>query len=225
MKKVILIIAIVALSLSASAQKFGLIYEEIDYTDGQTIAATLPGDGFESVLDLYLKNLTNQPINGRMRIDDVENPDGISLSICIGQCVPGNLSSPFQIDANSTYPGECAVHFTYGLDEENPATHGLFLINVYDTEHAGDTLKVYVDWKLRTNGIAEVSTSQVMAFPNPSHGQVTIDCLAEGILVVRDVMGRQVLRQPANGPVALQLAPGLYSYGLEGQPAKKLIVR
>ena len=225
MKKVFLLLAIVALSLSASAQKFSLIFDGQTYSDGQTLvidrADQLGRDSdpnFEAVIDPLVKNISDASVRYQVRVDKIDaNAQAFDLGICVGSCVTGGLSLPGQLAPSQEE--EVPIHLIHFGEH----TQGLFLINVYDTENEGDTLKVYLDFTLPTDGIAQASEARVVAYPNPSHGQVTIESQTEGTVVVRDLLGRTVAR--ANGSLSLTLPQGIYTYALEGQKARKLIVR
>lgn len=239
MKKVFFLIATVALSLGASAQKFGASFHGTTYANGDTIVLNEASqfsilDDFEAVMDLEVTNLTDNSISTQVRVDDIDNP-GFQFGVCLGTCIEGRYSLIAPVEGHGEV--EVPIHFVHlGM-----YSHGMFLINVYDTENEGDTLQIYCD--LTVPGASSIEgvqeQSQLSAYPNPAtHGQATVCYEMEGQqgeLILSDMAGRQVKRvslRQSQGSVSLDLQglpAGIYTYAILSQgrlsTAQKLAIR
>jgi len=81
-------------------------------------------------------------------------------------------------------------------------------------------------------GVRERSVAQMAVYPNPTYTQLTVDlelAVAHGLLILKDAMGREVLRQSATGHYTLldvsRLAAGVYTLELRGNDRRLAIER
>ena len=226
MKKAFLLIALVALTVVATAQDFSISYRNSTYTEGQTIE--FPATDADNEIYFNIDNLTDISDTALLQVDVLEG-DGLLIGVCIGQCVPRNIGNPFILPDNGTYEDAGVMFIGNGLSEATVAAKVYFKNRPCDTL----TVNIHVTFNAGIGNVAEGCSMN--AYPNPCDGQVTVAYTleSEGLLVVNDLLGRQVMSMPlrqGEGSVSLQgLAKGVYTYSIvaEGRSmgAKKLIVR
>lgn len=242
MKKVFLLSLLVAFGISANAQKFTATWHNNTLSNGDTINLTSRQafdefeEGMEGVFNVAINNLTSSDVTAKITMVD-PTATGVNFGICAGECVPGMNSLPFDVPANGTYPS-FPIHIYYcDMATGAPLTRdAIYVMKVYDVNAEGDTLCVLVHFKDPTNSIDEISSNNAVAYPNPSNGNVTISYQMqsqEGILVVNDLMGRNVTRinlSETQGNASINgLSKGIYTYSIisngHASAAQKLIVR
>ena len=240
MKKILSVLAFVAIAAMVNAQSFTLTHEGAAVAEGNTIALTTSSCGspaFEdALLDLVLVNTDTE--DGHWTLQ-TETPAGNTFSVsavCGNMCQPNVTQSNVDVPAGETKNG-LSVHFAIPTTVTNGTSEN-FTVKLYNrTTSAVDlTFSVVLTYNASA-GITEATVATINnAYPNPAISNVTIGYAVEGSaqFVVTDIAGRQVMEQTISGNGTLNLNVenfhrGVYLYGIrQGNKQfamKKLVVR
>ena len=114
------------------------------------------------------------------------------------------------------------------IDEAVAQPYSIYKMKVSNDEVASS---VIIRFQAYTEGINDVASSALTAYPNPAQGNVNIsyDVNQPSTLAIYDMQGRVVRSMPVSGSgnaVVDNLAAGIYTYGIMGSTTmQKLIVK
>ncbi len=244
MKK-IYILALAAISfVGVKAQNFNVqILDQAgnDVTNGvYAVPSVNTSQGGATDIKFKIRNNGEQPLEIRVRRDNVQMPAGFNNTICIdGFCYPAaNDESTFPLNI-----GAGAVDSSFYGTFNNPGGTSGDLCVTYTIFNNNDetqfvTVRAYFGACLTVSVAENVAENIVFsAFPNPASGLVTIkhNLQADGQLMITDITGKIVKNQrivagSANVQVDISdLRPGVYVYSLQSGSkriiSKKLVVR
>jgi hypothetical protein len=212
-----------------------------DVTNGYYAVPTVnPAQGSYTNIKFKLKNIGSQPVDLRVRRENVQMPAGFNNTICIdGYCYPatsdesqfplvlnaGAVDSSFYGTFNNPDGGTGDLCVTYTIFNNNDANQFV-------------TVRAYFGACLTASTEDNPEELPVLsAFPNPANGQVTIkhNLKSDGTLLITDITGKMVKNQRIsadNTNTTLDISdlkPGIYVYSLESGSkrilSKKLMVR
>jgi hypothetical protein len=244
MKK-IYFLALAALGFAgANAQNFNIqILDQggNDVTNGfYAVPLVNTAQGSHTDIKFTIRNNGNQPVEVRVRRENVQMPAGFNNTICVdGFCYPATSDeSNFPLTINA---GAADSSF-YGTFNNPNGTSGDLCVTytIFNTNDETQfvTVRAYFGACL-TASVAENTAENIVfsAFPNPASGLVTIkhNLQADGQLMITDITGKIVKNQrivagSANVQVDISdLRPGVYVYSLQSGSkriiSKKLVVR
>lgn len=237
MRKVIAMLFVGLCASLASAQSVKLFHQGAPLADGDTIPV---GTSVGSSVTTYIEytNVGEEEVYVRVRRENISMNEGDALTFCVGGSCVLNLSQEFVIYPGDTIREEDAssvFHADYTCNSEGSS---LIRFIFYNTEDETDAVTFY----LRTStslGIPQYSSGvAATAYPNPATTTVNIRYVASAgsgsFLVVRNLVGSEVLRRPVRGEGLMQIrtadmAPGIYVYGIEEngrmRSVRKLVVK
>ena len=235
MKK-LFVILLALMAVSASAQSVQL------YVDGQPLDPEATVDLPVTVGDtaeLYVEYANISPKNLWLRVkrEDVQFVDGDVIEFCVGGSCNAYTSVDFELLAGETVHISDTLkvlHITYVSNSEGSSRVKFSFVND-DTQVTEGCFYLHT---FTPNGVPSItSRSVVSAYPNPATTSVNISYRTEdpdAVLVVRNLLGTELYRQPVSGKgianVSLADFPaGVYVYGVmeKGKTTsfKKLIVK
>ena len=152
---------------------------------------------------------------------------GIDIwGLCAGAyCRQDSVSDAFNIPPSGEY-NEFVMDLT--IDEAVAQPFSVYKMKVSNGNFA---CSVTIRFQAYAEGINEVASSALTAYPNPAHGTVNVsyDVAQPSTLAVYDMQGRVVRSLSVNGSgnAAIDnLAAGFYTYGIMGSSSmQKLIVK
>ena len=151
---------------------------------------------------------------------------GIDIwGLCAGACRLDSVSNPFDIPFGGEY-----ADFTMDLtiDETVAQPYSIYKMKVSNDEVASS---VIIRFQAYTEGINDVASSALTAYPNPAQGNVNIsyDVNQPSPLANYDMQGRVVRSMSVSGSgnaIVDNLPAGIYTYCIMGSTTmQKLIVR
>ena len=233
-----MLIALAYLATLANAQQISFLHEGRALQQGDTLVVTATPEMIENevlAVDLHVRNNTSETLQGLKAKCTPASPNprlGI-MSVCMGQCLPGDLSPEFSVDANATSNNIMTVDF---LIPANPSgIADLFKLTVGNNADSYDNAgAIYILAQVGQVGIAEADAGATLrAYPNPATETVTIDYSLpkDGTLVVRNLLGsvvKTVTLTAGTGSARIDIATlpqGVYTYGMAGHAMQKLVVR
>lgn len=167
MKKLLSFVAFLGIAALVNAQSFNVLMDFQTYQHGDTISQTLIFA--ETEIFPKIVNLSDQNINAQVVVTPIAAEGATVVSVCAGECTPGNSSPAFVINANSTYEG-CDIAFEF----ESSADHSLFGITVKNLDNESGNTTVYVTFD-REAGIQPIANvANLNLFPNPATDNMNI---------------------------------------------------
>lgn len=152
---------------------------------------------------------------------------GIDIwGLCAGaSCRQDSVSDDFNIPPSGEY-----TDFTMDLtiDETVAQPYSIYKMKVSNDNFA---CSVTIRFQAYAEGISDVATSALTAYPNPAQGNVNIsyDVNQPSTLAIYDIQGRVVRSMSVSGSgnaVVDNLPAGIYTYGILGSTTmQKLIVK
>ncbi|MDY5969440.1 MAG: T9SS type A sorting domain-containing protein [Bacteroidales bacterium] len=238
MRKTLVFIALVCSVAFANAQKISFIYNgrAVEQGDTLTVKATAEQiqDGMLGV-NLNVRNNTDNTVSGqKVKCVPVGPNNSLTVaSVCLGLCLPGDLSPEFTLAANTTSTDMLIVDFNIPSDMDN--IRNIFKLSAGDNAEAYDnSATIYIKAIVGALAIAETAPTTILkAYPNPASGIVTIDynMPQNGTLVVCNILGevvKTVSLTAGEGNTRLNVADwpqGIYTYGIQGHAMQKFVVR
>ena len=193
------------------------------YQNGESIVVTLENNYNSGTITMH--NNTSSPLQGLVITATQIESHGIEVSaICTDQCVPGLVSTPFNIAPEADYP----VIIDFDLDE---TIADPYCVYNFEVSNGTITSSVVVRFQISSLGISDVVANRLSAYPNPAEGQVNIsyEVAQPSTLAVYDMQGRVVRQLAVTGSgnaVIDNLPAGIYAYGFLGSNTmRKLIVK
>lgn len=227
MKKVLsffLLLSSVAV-LNVQAQ-VGFKYNGNTYQNGDNFVVALDPDA-EHCGSLGFINQTNSDLqNMQVTLSPVDMA-GIDIwGLCAGiHCTQDTISAPFDIPANSEYND---FVMDLSIDENVPQPYSVYTVKISNRDVS---CSVVVRFQAYAEGIKDIASSALNAYPNPAHGTVNVsyDVAQLSTLAVYDMQGRVVRSLSVNGcgnATIDNLPAGIYTYGIMGSTTmQKLIVK
>jgi len=238
MKKLLSIISLVALAMIANAQSFTLTHEGNAISDGQTISLTTTSKGHDvedAVLEMFLSNTGSEALHFTLKgVTTSANTFSVA-SVCGNRCYLGTEATVDMAVEESNKL--VSVHFKVPSSTENGTTENITIIlhnNTTDLDDLTFTLALTYE---SFEGIENVSIENISnAYPNPATNFANVNYSVEGsaIIVLTDIMGREIMQQPVsgNGSIILNvenLHKGIYLFGIrqgnKQSAMKKLVVK
>lgn len=244
MKKIITVVFSVMLLAGANAQNLNVqIIDEAgnNVTNGYyAVPSVSQAPGSYTNIKFKLKNNGNQPLDLRVRRDNVQMPAGYNNTICIdGFCYPAtNEESQFPLVLNV---GATDSSFYGTFNNPDGSTGDLCVTyTIFNNNDANQFVTVRAYFGACLTASTEDNTEELpilSAFPNPANGQVSIkhNLKVDGTLFITDITGKIVKNQrifSENTTTTVDISdlrPGIYVYSLESGSkrilSKKLVVR
>lgn len=237
MKKVLFFLALCGSMIAAQAQ-VKLVYNNVEYNDGESIPALLTQADYEmydGVLMVKMKVLNTS--DNALTIDitaSIEEGEGYEVeSFCAGgTCQPGTTCPAFTVNA-----GELSdwIYPEFNLDPahmnaEGTATAKLEVRNTRSGEIINTTyIALTYENPLGIEGAEQLA---VKVYPNPATSLINICSENADEISLTDLSGKTVLRQRVNGNAQINvegLANGIYTLNtLQGGQvtgSQKVVVR
>lgn len=212
-----------------------------DVTNGfYAIPSVNTAQGSHTDIKFTIRNNGNQPVEVRVRRENVQMPAGFNNTICVdGFCYPATSDeSNFPLTINA---GAADSSF-YGTFNNPNGTSGDLCVTytIFNTNDETQfvTVRAYFGACLSAS-LSENIPENILfsAFPNPASGLVSIkhNLQADGQLMITDITGKVVKNQrivPGGGITQVDISdlrPGVYVYSLQSGNkriiSKKLVVR
>ena len=149
MKKIILL-ALFAISASVQAQVVSILGNDEEITEGQTF--TFYNLTERAKINLVVTNLSDEPINLKLKANSLSNPTNMNIQFCFGTECYFNISAgstvPSDVAGLTLQPGETnpeGDHFQNanpgnGVD---PVTYSLSLVKVSDSGEILEVLRTF----------------------------------------------------------------------------------
>lgn len=223
-------------AVAVNAQSIKLFYDGSPLNDGDTVFVPIDSHSGEGVIYLAYQNMTNSPIEFRVRKEVLFMGTDADLLFCVGDCYTGNLSAPITLAANEMMPedGTSNFHASYS-GSEDPA---LARFTFYLTDNENDKVTFYACFGSNTAIRPADLVKNLRAYPNPAHNVVSVDYVAPAngsYLVIKNLTGKEVYRaelSSMSGKKQVDVSkynPGVYFYGVESEGkmlcTKKLLVK
>jgi hypothetical protein len=244
MNKIITVVFSLMLFSGVNAQSLNIqIIDEAgnDVNNGYyAVPSVNQAAGSYTNIKFKLKNNGTEPLDIRVRRDNVQMPAGYNNTICIdGFCYPATSEeSQFPLVLNA---GAVDSSF-YGTFNNPEGSTGDLCVTytIFNNNDANQfvTVRAYFGTCLTASTEDHMNEVALLsAFPNPANGQVTIkhNLKSAGTLLITDITGKtvknqRILAESTNATVDISdLKPGIYVYSLESGTkrmiSKKLVVR
>ena len=235
MKRIFTLLLVMA-AVTVNAQSIKLFYDNEPMNDGDTVFVPIDPHDDEAVVYLAYQNMTNNPVEFRVRKDVLFMGEEADLLFCVGECYTGNLSAPMTLAANEMMPenGSLAFHASYS-GSTDPA---LVKFTFFLTENESDKVTCYVCFGSGSGIRPADLVKNLRAYPNPAHNLVSVDYVAPAngaYLVVKNLTGKEVYRTELtsiSGKKQIDVSKfnaGVYFYGVESEGkmlcTKKLLIK
>ena len=235
MKRIFTLLLVMA-AVTVNAQSIKLFYNNEPMNDGDTVFVPIDPHDDEAVVYLAYQNMTNNPVEFRVRKDVLFMGEEADLLFCVGECYTGNLSAPMTLAANEMMPenGSLAFHASYS-GSTDPA---LVKFTFFLTENESDKVTCYVCFGSGSGIRPADLVKNLRAYPNPAHNLVSVDYVAPAngaYLVVKNLTGKEVYRTELtsiSGKKQIDVSKfnaGVYFYGVESEGkmlcTKKLLIK
>ena len=210
--------------LGVQAQ-IGFKYNGQTYQDGDNFVVVLAPDAihFGGISFVNQGQSTLQNLVVTMTPIEVS---GIDIwGLCAGACRIDSVSNPFDIPVGGEY-SEFTMDLT--IDEAVAQPFSIYRMKVSNDRVASS---VTIRFQAYTEGISDVASSALTAYPNPAQGNVNIryDVNQPSTLAIYDMQGRVVRSMSVSGSgnaVVDNLPAGIYTYCIMGSTTmQKLIVK
>lgn len=210
--------------LGVQAQ-IGFKYNGQTYQDGDNFVVVLAPDAihFGGISFVNQGQSTLQNLVVTMTPIEVS---GIDIwGLCAGACRIDSVSNPFDIPVGGEY-SEFTMDLT--IDEAVAQPFSIYRMKVSNDRVASS---VTIRFQAYTEGISDVASSALTAYPNPAQGNVNIryDVSQPSTLAIYDMQGRVVrsISVSGNGNAVVDNLPaGIYTYCIMGSTTmQKLIVK
>lgn len=210
--------------LGVQAQ-IGFKYNGQTYQDGDNFVVVLAPDAihFGGISFVNQGQSTLQNLVVTMTPIEVS---GIDIwGLCAGACRIDSVSNPFDIPVGGEY-SEFTMDLT--IDEAVAQPFSIYRMKVSNDRVASS---VTIRFQAYTEGISDVASSALTAYPNPAQGNVNIryDVNQPSTLAIYDMQGRVVrsISVSGNGNAVVDNLPaGIYTYCIMGSTTmQKLIVK
>ncbi len=210
--------------LGVQAQ-IGFKYNGQTYQDGDNFVVVLAPDAihFGGISFVNQGQSTLQNLVVTMTPIEVS---GIDIwGLCAGACRIDSVSNPFDIPVGGEY-SEFTMDLT--IDEAVAQPFSIYRMKVSNDRVASS---VTIRFQAYTEGISDVASSALTAYPNPAQGNVNIryDVNQPSTLAIYDMQGRVVRSMSVSGngnAVVDNLPAGIYTYCIMGSTTmQKLIVK
>ena len=210
---------LLAVATIVSAQTLQFEFNGTVYQDGETIVSPFNEMTGEYVQDLYIRNLSDEPINVVVEREVIQNIPGAMLFFCWGSCLSPeqDISRPVAVPANTLSEEEFNSHVLFDVEQ------GIVAIRYYayssDQDEPGNRISITI-LAGEGAGVTENNVSVGSAYPNPASSQVHFNLKANGNsdvkVMVYNLLGQEVKSQWANGSTGRiniavdDLQPGIY---------------
>ena len=225
MKKIVFFAMLLSSLATLKAQnEISFICNGNTYQNGDTVVVNLTNN--HSTNAIIFRNNTSFVLQEMVATMTGIELNGITINaLCAGECVPGLVTTPFNIDASSDYTG---FMIDYDVDESVAQPYSIYTLQLANHQINSS---IVVRLNAPAQGIDEVADIHPTAYPNPSNGRVTVsyNVSRPSTLAVYDMQGRMVRQISVNGngnTVIDNLPVGIYTYGIMGcGSVQKLIVK
>lgn len=222
MKKFLSCLVLASLVFISKAQNLSLNYGGNDLANGDTVTVYAEGEtelvaegvyGWAIQFQPTINNNSTRPVTAKITVDKLNETSSYVGSICAGQCLEGNESTPFSIAAEGSYTN---AYIDFVVPEQ--AADGLFKVNVFEVDDPTNLTSIYVIVKRPLASIATINQPTLLLYPNPATTSVAVSFAnANGAtLSICDMKGTQVRTAQLSGNegstiVSLEgLATGVY---------------
>ena len=196
MKKAFFTLALLAVVTLLSAQTMQFEHDGYVYENGETIISPYNEAFGEYVLELNIRNLTNDDMDIIVEQDILEGADGIMMQLCWGLCMVGNehlVSNPVLVAAQTLSVDIVSLHCSF-LEGETGVVKAIY--HAYDENNPDSKISLTVLYG-QTANVAETSFNLGQAYPNPATSQVNFDLQSSDNVevVVYNLLGQEVKSQ------------------------------
>lgn len=195
-KKTLLTLSLFALVGMISAQSLRFEKDGVPYANNDVIVVTHPTNNYgEMVVELQLRNLTENPIDVLVEKEHVSIVDGTENMICWGNCfAPSVFVSPYPVTLEAgavSAPGYLAFHQqldpTYTGQNLIPGTT-IVKYHAYPERNPEDRVTIEVHYAYNPENVTENTIQVSKAYPNPATSQIHFDFKSNSFGAVKAVM-------------------------------------
>ena len=205
MKKFLSCLVLASLVFVSKAQTLSLNYGGNDLANGDTVTVYAEGEtelvaegvyGWGVQFKPTINNSGSRPVTAKITVDKLNETSTYVGSICAGQCLEGNESTPFSISAEGSYTN---AYIDFIVPEQ--AADGLFKVNVFEVTEPTNMTEIFVIVKRPTASIATLNQPSLRLYPNPATTSVAVSFAnANGAtLSICDMKGTQVRTAQLSG--------------------------
>ncbi len=237
MKRLLTILTMMV-AISASAQSVRVFYNGMPLANNDTIDILVEDEDAVNVF-LGYANVSQDDIWVSVKKEELSVLPDATSTFCISTSCCEYQSPEFQILAGDTISDidGAALHLIYNAPSVGQS---LYRFTFQNTDVQTDATVFYARYTHPVGVRAHTQTPVVLAYPNPATVSSFVNISykvpeATGAsLVVRNLVGGEVFRQPVRGEGTLKVdlsgfKPGVYVYGLEVQGGmtgmRKLLVK
>ena len=217
MKKAFFTLALLAVTTLLSAQMLQFEHNGHVYQDGETIISSFNEDFGEYVVEMNIRNLTDNEMNITVEQDVLEPAEGVMMQLCWGQCMIGEehiVSRPVSVSAQTLSTDIASFHCNF-LEGETGIVKAIY--HAYDARVPESKISIIVLYGKNAD-TPEYSFSLGQAYPNPATSQVHFDLHSNNNVnvVVYNLLGQEVKSQLVSGHQGRvnitvdDLQPGIY---------------
>ena len=217
MKKAFFTLALLAVTTLLSAQMLQFEHNGHVYQDGETIISSFNEDFGEYVVEMNIRNLTDNEMNITVEQDVLEPAEGVMMQLCWGQCMIGEehiVSRPVSVSAQTLSTDIASFHCNF-LEGETGIVKAIY--HAYDARVPESKISIIVLYGKNAD-TPEYSFSLGQAYPNPATSQVHFDLQSNNNVnvVVYNLLGQEVKSQLVSGHQGRvnitvdDLQPGIY---------------
>ena len=200
-------------------------YNGQTYQDGDNFVVVLAPDAIHFGGSSFVNQGQSTLQNLVVTMTPIE-VSGIDIwGLCAGACRIDSVSNPFDIPAGGEY-SEFTMDLT--IDKAVAQPFSIYRMKVSNDRVASS---VTIRFQAYTEGISDVASSALTAYPNPAQGNVNIryDVNQPSTIAIYDMQGRVVrsISVSGNGNAVVDNLPaGIYTYCIMGSTTmQKLIVK
>ncbi len=240
MKRIITLLFVCLLASTLSAQSVRLFHNGQPLNNGDYVNMQItPGE----ISRIYVEytNVADDDVYVRVKRENINFIEGDVLTFCVGGSCSENTSAEFMVMSGDTIgldDTSMVFHADYSSVNTDGSSNSLVKFTFYNTDNEEDAVTFYL-YASQSVGIEHHEpVCQVSAYPNPATTAVNVryktSSNADSYLVIRNLVGSEVYRQPVFGEGKVQIstadmASGIYVYGIEEKgrmlAVKKLLVK
>lgn len=230
MKKTFFTLILLAATSFISAQSLRFEWEDVVYANNDIVICNAsPNDWGEMVMEMGIRNLTNETIPVVVEKEHYKIVEGTQNSFCWGLCFSPDVfvSRPAKdLEGNTlSAPGELSFHYQvdpYYSGDSTSFLPGTTIVRyyAYPQDNPEDKVCLEVWFAYKANSVNESVLNLSLAYPNPATDMVHFDYSSNNgsvmNAVVYNLLGQEVKSQLVSGShgsinIAVDdLQPGIY---------------